>query len=197
MPNLRIIYDNAVDRAATIVASSTAGGLSVANLRTEYKGQVHRSIGTGVTYTITWASPQSINSIILPCTNLTHLSTVRVKLFSDVGGTLLLRDSGSVRAVTSSITADRWGGRLNANTFAFGGYSKAVVWLDSSASAMRCEITIIDTSNPINYIDCSKIICGSYWSPTYNIQNGISHSIIESTTSSRAQSGDIISDIGT
>ena len=46
MSNLRLIYDNATDRATSISASTTSGALVAAYMQTDMKGQVHRSTGT-------------------------------------------------------------------------------------------------------------------------------------------------------
>ena len=48
MPNLRLIHDNAADRATSLAASTTSGALVAANLQNDFKGQVHRSTGTSV-----------------------------------------------------------------------------------------------------------------------------------------------------
>ena len=56
MSNLRLIYDNATDRATSISASTTSGALVAANLQNDFKGQVHRSTGTSVSYTLTWTN---------------------------------------------------------------------------------------------------------------------------------------------
>lgn len=55
MANLRIIYDNAADRA-TLTASTTAGALAATNLQRDEKAAIWRSTDTTATLTATWAT---------------------------------------------------------------------------------------------------------------------------------------------
>lgn len=198
MPNLRIVYNNVAEKATTLTASSTANGLVASNMLTEYKGQVHRSSSTSVVYTITWSTPQLIDCVIMPCTNLSSTAQIRVKLYSDAAGTALIKDSGTVLAVsTSSIETSRWNGILNCNTFAFGGLTKAAIWLSSAVSAKRCIIEVTDTNNLAGYIDNSKLVIGKAWSPKYNLEDGFQHVIVDSSKVVRADSGDSVASIGT
>ena len=65
MPNLRLIHDNAADRATSIAASTTSGALVAAYLQNDFKGQVHRSTGTSVTYTLTWTAGETVGAVAL------------------------------------------------------------------------------------------------------------------------------------
>lgn len=83
MANIRIIYNNVVDLASSITATSTATGFSTDNLKTNQKTLVHRNTGTsGVTYTINWSSNQTIDSIALPATNLVSGATIKITLYT-------------------------------------------------------------------------------------------------------------------
>jgi len=83
MPNLRIVPDNAVGRAASLVASSTAGALVAANLASDVKSSVHRATGTSVTYTATWAAAEPIGCVALPFCNLSPSAQWRVRATSE------------------------------------------------------------------------------------------------------------------
>lgn len=196
MPNLRIVYDNIADRATTLAASTTAGTLAASNMRTEYKSQVHRSTGTSVTYTLTWAANQKIGCVALPVTNLTTTATVRVRMYSDTGGSNLVWDS-TVRSVTmQNISAlASWSVPFNANSFAYGGFTKVAVWNSNRPTNIRrCVIDLVDSSNPAGYIDCARIVIGDYWEPTFNAENGIQLDIVDTSSTVRTEAGDLVVD---
>lgn len=187
MPKLRIVYDNAADRAATISASTTSGGLVVSNLQNNHKSKVHRSTGTSVTYTLTWTSSETVGAIILPCTNLSSTATINIKLFSDAAGASKVADSGTVLATYFDEVIPP----TNVNRFAFGEYSKSSVWFSVQPSNVKsCVITIIDTNNPAGFIDCSRLVIGKYWSPSYNFEPGLTREPVDPSETIRAYSGD-------
>lgn len=193
MANLRIIFSNVADQS-TLTASTTAGSLSAGNLLKDNKLQVHRSVGTSVTYTLTWASSQQIGGVALPATNLTKTATIRVRLFSDTAGLNLVADSQVVQACpTSSVGLHSWGAPINVNAFAFGGASKAAVWFASQpANIRRCEITLQDPDNAAGYIDCSRVVCGPFWEAERNPSYGATLGVTDMTKSQRADSGDLL-----
>jgi hypothetical protein len=193
MSNLRIIHDNAADRA-TISASTTAGPLlAAANMQNDFKGQVHRSVGGAVTYTLSWATTQSVGGVAFPATNFTVDATVRVRLYSDAGGTALVADSGTIYACPGlNLGLWDWSLPLNCNAFAFGGASKSAVWFDSHYAVRLCVIDVYDYSN--SFIDCSRLVVGAYWSPTYNADYGAKVSVNDLTSVARNDSGDLLPD---
>lgn len=196
MANMRIIYDDKCT-SATIIASSTSGALVAANMQNDYKGQVHRSTGTSVTYTLTWTQAQSIGGIGLPATNLSPTSTIRVRLYATTASATAAADSGTIPANGSAVTQlYNWSNPLNANSFAYGGATKSAVWFEQHYSVQKVVIDIVDASNPAGYIDCSRIVCGAYWEPKYNVSNGITHTINDTTQNIRNDSGDLLSDRG-
>lgn len=196
MSNMRVVYDNVADSASELTASNTTGSLTAANLLTDLKGQVHRSTGTSVTYTARWTLNQRIGCVALPCTNLTASATMRVRLYSDSAATALVLDSGTVLAVPGfNLDPKLWPTARNSNSFAFGGGVKAVQWFTSQPSNIRAVvIDLVDTANPAGYIDCSRLVIGSYWSPTYNVQNGVQLDLVDNSQTSRRDSGDLVTD---
>jgi hypothetical protein len=196
MSNMRVVYDNVANAASQLTASTTSGALVAANLLTELKGQVHRSTGTSVTYTARWTSDQRVGCVALPCTNLTAAATMRVRLYSDTNATALVADSGTVLAVPGfNLDPKLWPTARNANSFAFGGGVKAVQWFTAQPTNIRAVVVdLADTNNPAGYIDCSRLVVGDYWSPTYNIQNGVQLEVVDNSQTSRRDSGDLITD---
>lgn len=197
MPNLRIVYDNAADRATSLTASTTSGTLVAANMQNEYKGQAHRSTGTSVTYTLTWTNGETIGSVALPATNLTGTATIRVRLYSDTAGTSLIADSGTITAAPGlNLGIWNWAQPLNVNAFAYGGVAKTTVWFNTQLLTRRCVIDLVDTSNPAGYIDCSRLVIGRYWEPTFNAENGMQLEIVDTSTVTRSDAGDLVADRG-
>lgn len=88
MPNLRVISDNAIDRA-TLSASSTIGAFSVASLQLPRKSDVWRGPG-GARLSATWATPEPIQAVALPFCNLSATATMRVRVTAELQTTNLL-----------------------------------------------------------------------------------------------------------
>lgn len=191
MPNMRLIYDN-VASSATLTTSSTAGLLVASNMLTDVKSAVHRSTGTSVSYTLTWAANQAVGGVALPATNLTSTATIRVQLYSDTAGTVQIADSGTVSACPSTqLGLFGWGSNINANAFAHGGASKTAVWFSTQLNTVRrCVITLTDTSNPAGYIDCARLVLGPYWEAPYNPKYGATAGTQDLTKVDRSEAGD-------
>lgn len=198
MPNLRLIHDNAADRATSIAASTTAGALVAAYMQNDFKGQVHRSTGTSVSYTLTWTAGETVGGVALPATNLSASATIRVRLYSDTGGTTLIADSGTVYACPGlSLGLWNWALPLNGNAFAFGGASKSAVWFSAHYFARRCVIDLVDSGNTAGYIDNARLVVGAYWEPERNASYGATASVVDRTANSRNDAGDNLADRGT
>lgn len=197
MPNLRVIWDNAADRASTLTASTTAGALVASNMQTDIKGQVHRSTGTSVSYTLTWPGGETVGALGLPATNLTADATARMRLYSDTACTALLADSGTQYACPgNTLELWDWSEPLNANAFAYGGASKTGLWLASHYFAKGCIIDLADPGNPAGYIDCARLVVGRYRSPVWNASYGAEVDMPDTSVNVRNQAGDNQSDLG-
>jgi hypothetical protein len=192
--NLRVIYDNAADRAV-VTASSTFGQMVPAHLLSDIKGLAHRSIGPEVTYTLAWPTDETVAGVGLPATNATPDALIRVRAFD--ADDILLADTGEQLAAPAAVM-DMWDWTLplNSNAFAFGGAVKVAAWLPDHVAARRLEITISDPQNPAGYIDCSRIVAGGYWSPEHNPDYGLTLERVDTTTGTRADSGDLRTERG-
>lgn len=201
MSNLRLVYINQADLASTLTASNTSGALSAALMRTDEKGEAHRSTGTSVSYTLTWASNVTIGAVALPATNLSATATVRVRLYSDTAMTTLIADTGTVTACPGlDLATSLWTltTARNVNSFAYGGASKSSFWFTTQPSTVRaCLIDLVDSSNSAGYIDCARIVAGPYWEPAINADYGASYQLVDDTKNSRSDSGSLYSDRGT
>jgi hypothetical protein len=92
MNNLRIVSDNAVDRA-TLTASSTAGALAVTNLQIDTKSDVWRATGIAASIYAAWPSLETIQAIAFPFCNWSPTVTKRVRLTSEPSVTNMLTTS--------------------------------------------------------------------------------------------------------
>ena len=195
--NLRVIYNNVADSSSTLTATSTALGYDISNTKKDTKGSVWRSAGTVTSATIdmTWATVHTISAVILPYTNLTTSATIRIRLYSDTAFATQIFDSGVVTAVPSQLPSYY---TSSANyRYAFGGGSCARKYITQTANCRAMRIDIADSTNTDTYLEVSRIIAGAYWSPTYNTEFGLSVGIADSSTKSRTQTGNLITDIGT
>lgn len=194
MANLRILYNNLTD-TATITASTTRNFLVASRMQTDIKSEVHRSVSTSVTYTVNWgASTKSINCVILPCTNLSSTSTIRIRLLT--AASALLYDSGVLDAVPG------WNLELGSavhtvNEFAYGLISKTAVWfLQPITGISKIEVILDDPLNSAGFIDCSRILAGIYWEPSFNSDNGIQIVSLDDSIISQTHAGELVYDRG-
>jgi hypothetical protein len=91
MPNLRVISDNAADRAV-IDAFPVEPTLPASNLKVDSKSSVCRGSGTGKAMSITaaWDTAESFRAVALPFTNLSQWATMRVRTTNESPRTNLL-----------------------------------------------------------------------------------------------------------
>jgi hypothetical protein len=198
MPNMRIISTNLTDTTSTITASTTTTGFEIANVKSDYKSTFHRSgaATTTVTYTLSWAADQTINAVSLPCTNLTSTATVQVILKNSSAATIV--DSNTIAACTGSPIKSLNASTPTGNLFQLGVLSKTSVWFPSTYTNVRSlTITVSDTGVAATGIDCARIVCGTYWQPTYNAsRDGLDLGITDTSQNSRTDAGDLVSDRG-
>lgn len=195
MPNnLRIVSDNAADRA-TLVASSTAGLMEPTNLLTDIKSSWHRATGTSVTYTLTWAAAETISCVALPFCNLSPTATIRVRVYA-ANGTTVLYDSNAVPACPAPALRPRgWTAAQAASAYAYGGGACARHWF-APQSAFKLVIDLADPNNLHGYIEAARLVVGQYWSPLYN-DISASATFVDATIHERSGAGDLMSQAGT
>lgn len=188
--NLRIIHNNIAD-TATITSTATAVGYPTSNLQNDTKGLVWRSTSlASTTITLSWASDQIIGGVILPFTNLSTSATIRVVCKNSAA--TVLYDSGTVQAVPYVVPAN------GASNYSYGGGATARAYTTSILSTVRSvEVTLVDSGNTQGYMEVSRIVCGSYWSPTYNTEYGLSVDYKDTSQHSRTQAGNILTEIAT
>ena len=196
MPNLRIIYNNEVDKA-TVVASSTAGGLVASNLKLDVKSTIWRSTTLTPTLTFTWTAATIVAGFALAFTNLTPSSTIRVRGYTEEVDIVPVFDTGAVAAVPSTLSSVLWGqGPLGVNSYAYGGGSTASLWW-AATPIKKMVVDIDDSTNQQGFVEASRAIAGPYWSPVYNVQHGALRISAEDTSKhDRTDAGDLLTDRG-
>lgn len=210
MPNLRMVYDNAVQRA-TITASSEAGTLLASNLKTQRKSSVWRSVGITATLTATWASPELISMASLPFCNLSSAATIRVRGYTEVADTTPVFDTGTLLAVPP-INFDQfdWGseplgvnafsyagaGLHGVNGFPYGGGSYATVWTTLTV-VKKVVVDIDDPFSEDGYLEAAIFVAGKHWSSKYNPDYGLQLLVQDSSKHERNDAGDLMTTRGT
>ncbi|PHV29517.1 hypothetical protein CSQ93_05480 [Janthinobacterium sp. BJB426] len=189
MTNLRIIYDNAGDRAV-LTASSQADALGPANLQHDDKFYLLRSVGLALTITATWPSPQIVGCAALPFCNLTPTATIRVRGYVEPGDAMPDFDTGVVPACEyARLGMWDWGALpLGVNAFSYGGGTYARCWLPM-VSVKKLVIELADPDNPAGYIEAARLVVGPYWSPEQNASYGAGVTSFDTSTQNRTGAG--------
>jgi hypothetical protein len=195
MANLRIISDNAADRA-TLTASTTSGLLVAANLLSDKKSSVWRATGTSAILTGAYTNSESAAGLAIPFCNLSPTATIRVRLYSDTAGTALVLDTGTVLACPApAIVLRGWTAAQSASAYAYGGGATARIWF-ALTSFKKFVVDVVDANNLQGYIEAARLVCGPYWEPTYNTKS-LSETYVDGATHYRTDAGDLLTDAGT
>ncbi|MGK5024586.1 hypothetical protein [Janthinobacterium sp. RB2R34] len=205
MPNLRIIHDNAADRAV-LTASSQAGTLCPANLQRDSKGAVLRATSLTQSITATWPTQECIACVALILTNMTSGARMRVRGYSQPGDAVPAFDTGTIMPCPEAPlgsypfgemplgwNAYKWGG---VNTWARGGGSDAVAWFPP-VFVRRLVIDVSCPDLPGGYLEISRLVAGNYWSPECNASYGASLQPQDTSEVYRTSAGTAKTAIGT
>ena len=87
MPNLRIVSDNALERASSFTASTRAGALVEANLLNWKKSSLWRATGTSARITALFATPEPIQFTGSAFCNWSPTALQRVRASEEGSGT--------------------------------------------------------------------------------------------------------------
>lgn len=191
--NLKIIYTNSIDDAATITATSEATGFDIENVQTDAKIKTWRSTSLSAqTLTFTWSTGQSIGGVALAFTNLILNSTIRIKCYTLAADVSAAYDSG-VKTLSFVYPPPAGFSTNNSTSFAYGG-GNHWSWFFTQASFEKLEIIINSAGNPDNYMEVSRVIAGAVWSPVYNAMMNFPVSWDDLTSSVRLESGDHVAE---
>ncbi|MFZ4874204.1 hypothetical protein ACL9RI_03890 [Janthinobacterium sp. Mn2066] len=199
MPNLRILHDNAADRAA-LTASSQAGALGPANLQRDGKSTVLRATGTVQTITATWPTQESIACVALIFTNMTSSARMQVRGYAQPGDSVPVLDTGNVFPCRAAVHGSFPWGALplgwnayqagGVNTWSRGGGADGVAWF----APVRVRKLVIEVSAPQcpeGYLEISRLVAGNHWSPESNADYGAQLLVQDSSEDYRTAAGDL------
>ncbi|MBB5609807.1 MULTISPECIES: hypothetical protein [unclassified Janthinobacterium] len=199
MNNLRILYDNAADRAA-LTASSQAGTLGPAKLQHDGKSAVLRATGTAQTITATWPTQESISCVALIFTNMTSSARMRVRGYAQPGDTNPVLDTGNVFPCRAAVHGSFPWGVLplgwnayqagGVNTWGRGGGADGVAWF-APVRVRKLVIDVWSPQSPEGYLEISRLVAGNYWSPEYNADYGAQLLLQDSSEDYRTAAGDL------
>lgn len=193
MQIMRVIYDNAADRA-TVSATSQIGDLRVANLLTDIKGDTWRSQGTTATIDAVFPTGEPIGAVVLAFANFTSSATMRVRGYDNTDS--LIVDTGH-RLASGYAPMAGWGWGtmpLGANAYAYGGHVYGISWF-RPASLKWIRIDIADTQNPAGYVEVGRLITGMYWEPAYGASYGAELAFEDNSTHVENDAGDTLTRI--
>jgi hypothetical protein len=189
MSNLRVIHTNIAD-TAIITADTTATGFSITNVQNTKKTSAHRSTGNSVTYTLTWTSTQKISAVALPATNLLDGATIQVQLYTNFNDSTPVANSGVLTAAKDRVVIIPNNAAYNSNIFPYNGATKTSVWFNQEYSVQKVVIILNNNST----IDCSRIVCGTYWESSRQANNGITLGITDTSVITTSRAGDVYTD---
>ena len=205
MNNLRILHDNAIDRAV-LTASSQAGALGPGNLQRDERSAVLRAVGTSVTITATWPTQELIACVAPIRSNMNSSARMRVRGYERVGDAALVFDTGVILPCPEAPldpadfgvmplgwNAYQFGG---VNTWARGGGADGVAWFEP-VLVRQLVIDIVSVDNPDGYLEISRLVAGNYWSPEYNAAYGASVTPVDTSEGYRTAAGAAKTNVGT
>nr|MBF0682513.1 hypothetical protein [Pseudomonas sp.] len=186
---MRILYDNAADRA-TITVTDAAPTMGPEYLQTDDKGEACRILAPAGTITLAWVDPEAIAAVVLPASNLSASSIIRVQAY--LAGQLV-HDTGERDAAPGPMLAN-WGFRQRINMNQFGDMPPITAVYLPFVECDRIDILLEDPHR--TYLDISRVVCGSYIEPQYGASYGAAPGILDMTTNSRSAAGSLRSDMG-
>ncbi|WP_428719145.1 hypothetical protein [Undibacterium curvum] len=193
--NLRIIYDNAADRAA-ISAASSAGAMTPDRLQNDMKSDVWRSIAASATLTLSWPTVEPVAGVALCYSNLSSQAQMRVTAYGYAGD--LVADTGwQLACPPKTIDELRWGVEPLAMTAYLPRHVIAQCWIASPVLAVRVVIELNDPCSQTGYIEAGRIVAGDYWSPERSADLGASIGVADASKHYRTGGGDLLTDVGT
>lgn len=86
---------------------------------------------------------------------------------------------------------------IGANAYSYGGGACARHWLSAQGSYVGISVDVNDPNNVASYVEASRMVIGSYWSPIYNAEYEAPMTPVDRSTNQRNDAGDLVSIQGT
>ena len=193
---VRVIYKNLADSATLSASSSASASTGVGNLKTNYKRQVWRSVGTSAVITATLNDLEYIGCVALPLCNLSVTSTIRVRVYDAAVLGALVYDSGTQPANPPGTFGELdWGYQalgFNNHYTLLPNHAYAVVWIPKETVGQRIEIELADpTDNQFGYLEAARLVIGTYWEPEITADLGVQLGLDDNSSHTRTESHDL------
>lgn len=190
-------YSNQID-SATLTGGSWTTGLPLNSLKTRILGQLARtttSANASSTFNIDFATPKNIQVVSLVNHNISLDGQIRIRGSNDNWATTSY-DSGVVDVWPAVYTFGTleweedawWSGKYTADEIT--GYTTNIVHIVPVLAILRYwQIDILDSTNIAGYLQLGRVFMGQTWTPTRDVEVGLSLGWETSTTVQKALSG--------
>ncbi len=186
---MRVVYKNIGD-SAQYFPSSTVSGYPIENVFTDIKGNTFRG-GTTLNILATWATTQTLSCLVFPNCSLTNGSTVRIRLYSDALGSVLILDTG----VITMPTVDNYPVGAGIYTYSVGGGFTRALYFAKTSGVIRASIDLYEPN--IGYIELSRIVMGEYWQSKVGVEYGYTVDYVDNSITLRTNANTLVTDAHT
>lgn len=192
--NLYLIPENYID-TATLVASSTATGYDIENIKLDRKLLIWRSTdGNLQTVTATWADTRLLSAVGFAFTNLVKDAVVRVKYYTLPTDPSPAYDSGEI-SIAHAYPPPSGFDTISSASFAFGG-GNYFSHLFASTQGRKLEIDVTNNLSADGFTEVSRIIAGAAYTPVCGAEYGANLSFDDRTKIKESAAGESISKKG-
>lgn len=169
--NLRILETNVADQGSVFVTPAAAStDTAPRNLQDVRRERVCRVLGDSMVLDLELPASRAMQAIVLVRHNFSSSATWRRQLWSGPNRTgALVRDEGP-ELIEPPVPLGSFAlgdGPLARNRFTNWPLKVAVDWF-GRVTARSMRITIADPQNPAGYLELSRLMVGTYFSPTVN-----------------------------
>lgn len=198
MARVRIIAPNWIDEAALSASPALAAALPVENLQDDARARVARSVGlpSPQYFRGNWPAFRQVNAFAIWRHNFSGAAGLRLRLYSGLNqsGTLLY-DSGVIKLGTIIPWGELvWGvDTYGAELFEDWPVASHVMWFDP-VRPLSFELSVDDPANPDGYMQASRLVAGSYFSPTVNFSRPFRMRWEDESTQERTDGGTLRTD---
>lgn len=147
MPNLRIIYDNAAERATLSSTTSLVASMPITNLVNTTKSRVCRSTTTSLRIAAVWPTAELVSGIALPFCNLSPTATARIRITNEAGATNFMLQS----SVQSNASYTKSATTVGSAVVAPDGTTTALPVIDTAATSAHTISQSISLGSTATY----------------------------------------------
>ena len=188
LSKLRILYNDII--YTSTITGNTKTNFNVENIKLDNNRIWRSAAPTTAEIQLTWADTQIFNTLVISNSNLSPSTTIRLVGYTNINDTVAAFDTSKVTIRKGSIYSSVL------NMYSYGNSNTTALWIDNK-NVRKLIIYLEDTTSTAGFIEISKIMLGTYWSPKYGQEAGISTGISFNSNHTRTQSGNIYTDNGT